>query len=114
LAYRDIQQPENFEQRCELAARMKDEFEMPMDVLVDTMEDHSRQIFSDLPSPVYVMDSKGVVRAKFAWPDQEQIKSAVASILADKLLETEALGPSSSMVSPQIPERLRLPAPVVE
>ena len=59
---------------------MKDEFEMPMDVLVDTMEDQSRQIFSDLPSPVYVMDAKGVVRAKFAWPDQEQIKLAVTSL----------------------------------
>lgn len=92
---------------------MKDEFEMPMDVLVDTMEDQSRQIFSDLPSPVYVMDGKGVVRAKFAWPDQEQIKLAVASVLAGHPLAGETLGSGSSMASPQVPEQQRLPAPAV-
>lgn len=108
MAYRDIQQPENFEQRCELAAKMKDEFEMPMDVLVDTMEDQSRQIFTDLPSPVYVLDAKGVVQAKFAWPDQEQIKLAVAnlSVSAEQQLPAPAVlneSPDVEKVS-QVPE----------
>lgn len=77
MAFRNIAQPESFAERCELALRMKDEYEMPMTVLVDTMEDQSRSIFSDLPSPVYVLDAKGIVRAKFPWPDQELIEEAV-------------------------------------
>ena len=59
---------------------MKDEFEMPMDVLVDTMDDSSRKLFSDLPSPVFVIDKEGIVRDKFPWPDQEQIAESIEKI----------------------------------
>ena len=82
MAFRDIRQPENFDQRVKLAKRMKDEFEMPMDVLVDTMDDSSRKLFSDLPSPVFVLDKEGVVRDKFPWPDQEQIAESIERIRA--------------------------------
>jgi len=80
MAFRDIAQPESFAERCDLALRMKDEYEMPMTVLVDTMEDQSRALFSDLPSPVFILDSKGIVRSKFPWPDQEQIAEAVKMV----------------------------------
>lgn len=80
LGYRNISQPETFQARCDMAAKMKDEFEMPMDVLVDTMADNSRALFSDLPSPVYILDAGGIVRAKFPWPDQEQIRQAVDAL----------------------------------
>jgi len=80
MAFRDIAQPESFAQRCKLASRMKDEYQMPMTVLVDTMEDQSRALFSDLPSPVFVLDAKGVVRAKFPWPEQELIEEAISLI----------------------------------
>ncbi len=85
MAFQDIAQPETFEERCALASRMKDEYEMPMTVLVDTMEDRSRALFSDLPSPVYILDGEGVVQAKFPWPEQEQI--------ADALREMESVEP---------------------
>ena len=77
MAFRDIAQPETFSQRCELAKRMKDEYEMPMTVLVDTMQDHSRSLFSDLPSPVFILNESGQITHKFPWPDQEQIASAL-------------------------------------
>lgn len=77
MAFRNIRQPENFEERVTLAKRMKEEYEMPMDVLVDTMDDASRKIFSDLPSPVFVIDKNGVVQDKFPWPDQEQIAASI-------------------------------------
>ena len=81
MAFANISQPETFEERCALAKRMIDEYELPMDVLVDTMADSSRSLFTDLPSPVYVLDAKGVVKAKFAWPDQEQIKTEIAKLV---------------------------------
>ena len=61
---------------------MKREYEMPMTVLVDTMEDQSRALFSDLPSPVFIIDAKGVIQNKFPWPEAEQIKLAVKKMLA--------------------------------
>lgn len=80
MAFWDIAQPETFEARCVLAERMKSEYEMPMDVLVDTMDDVSRKLFTDLPSPVFVLDANGVIKHKFPWPDQEQIKEAVEKL----------------------------------
>ncbi|MEL7498633.1 MAG: hypothetical protein AAFN77_13585 [Planctomycetota bacterium] len=82
MAFGNINQPETFEERCDLAQRMIDEYEMPMDVLVDTMSDSSRALFTDLPSPVYVLDAQGKVQAKYPWPDQEQIKNAVDQIVS--------------------------------
>lgn len=59
---------------------MKDEYELPMTVLVDSMEDQSRAMFSDLPSPAFIIDAKGVVREKFPWADAETIGPAVAKL----------------------------------
>ena len=90
MAFKAIAQPETFEARVELAKRMKDEYEMPMTVLVDTMEDQSRALFSDLPSPVFIIDAKGVIRNKFPWPQSEQIESAVEQLTAvDRTTKTE-------------------------
>ena len=80
MAFKEIAQPESFEARVELAQKMKDEYEMPMTVLVDTMEDQSRALFSDLPSPVFIIDAKGVIQDKFPWPESKQIESAVAQL----------------------------------
>ena len=87
MAFRNIRQPENFDERVTLAKRMKEEYEMPMDVLVDTMDDASRKIFSDLPSPVFVLDKEGFIRDKFPWPDQEQIVDSIERIRAEPSFE---------------------------
>ena len=89
LAFKDIPQPETFEQRCDLAERMKDEYELPMTVLVDPMEDHSRALFSDLPSPAFVIDAKGTIVAKFPWADAETIGPAVAAIESGEKKDAE-------------------------
>lgn len=66
--------------RCQLARKMKNEFELPMKILVDTMEDQSRELFSDLPSPAFVIDADGVIRAKFPWPEVRLIEKVVAEL----------------------------------
>ena len=85
LAFKKIAQPETFEQRCELARRMQEEYELPMTVLVDTMEDQSRALFSDLPSPAFVIDSEGIVQAKFPWADAQTIRPAVDKLAKSKV-----------------------------
>ena len=91
MAFRNIRQPESFDERVALAKRMKEEYEMPMDVLVDTMDDASRKLFSDLPSPVFVIDKEGYVRDKFPWPDQEQIADSIKRIRAEPSIEALAI-----------------------
>ena len=59
---------------------MKEEYELPMTVLVDSMEDQSRELFSDLPSPAFVIDRKGIIQAKFPFADAETIEPAVAKL----------------------------------
>ena len=81
MAFSEIAQPESFEARCELAKKMQDEYELPMTILVDTMEDQSRALFSDLPSPVFIIDAEGMIVAKFPWPDGPQIKQAIDAIV---------------------------------
>ncbi len=83
MAFKAIAQPETFAARVKLAAQMKREYEMPMTVLVDTMEDQSRALFSDLPSPVFIIDARGKIRNKFPWPESEQIKAAVTKMMSD-------------------------------
>ncbi len=83
MAFKEIAQPETFEARVKLATKMKNEYEMPMTVLVDTMEDQSRALFSDLPSPVFIIDAEGIIQNKFPWPYSQQIKTAVSKMLQE-------------------------------
>jgi hypothetical protein len=63
-AFRDVQQPQNLGERCELARRTCAEFDLaPGTVWIDGMDDQSRALFGDLPSPAIVVDPFGVVRA---------------------------------------------------
>ena len=80
MAFREIAQPETFEQRVALAKRMNDEYELPMTVLVDSMEDQSRALFSELPSPAFVIDAAGVIREKLPWAEAETIAAAVEKL----------------------------------
>ena len=65
-----------------LEKKMKTEYEMPMTVLVDSMEDQSRALFSDLPSPVFIIDGDGRIQHKSPWPDATLIESVVANLSA--------------------------------
>ncbi|MEM7457638.1 MAG: hypothetical protein AAF456_25135, partial [Planctomycetota bacterium] len=101
MAFENIAQPETLEQRCALARRMKDEYELPMTVLVDSMEDQSRALFSDLPSPAFVIDKEGIVRAKFPWAEGEQIEAAVGVVTGR--LQVSRQTETSFTNPPQVP-----------
>ncbi len=80
LAYKNISQPETVAERTKLAKRMKEEFELPMTVLVDSMKDTSRALFTDLPSPAFVIDAKGILRGKMSWSQPEDISTFLSSM----------------------------------
>ncbi len=83
MAFKEIAQPQTLAERCELAQRMKDELELNMQILIDPLDDRSRELFSDLPSPAFIIDPSGKVIAKFPWADPQQIAQAVRTHRAD-------------------------------
>ena len=102
MAFKNIAQPETTEERIALAKKMKDEYELPMPILVDTMEDQSRALLSDLPSPVFVVDAKGIIRVKLPWPDFGLIRRAVLQTSAgnQQLPSTLVQGPVFGLANP--------------
>ena len=80
MAFREVEQPATFEQRRALAVRARDELQIPATVLVDGMDDASRAVFGDLPSPAFVIDAQGVIRAKLAWADPERLAASVKDL----------------------------------
>lgn len=81
MAFKKIQQPSSTEERIVLAKKMVNELQVTATTLVDTMSDSSRALLSDLPSPVFVLDSKGVIREKFSWPVISKIEKSVARVI---------------------------------
>jgi len=81
MAFAKLAQPESFEARRALAKRVQDEYELPRTILVDTMEDQSRTLFSDLASPVFIMDTSGAIVAKSLWADRPQIGLAIKALV---------------------------------
>lgn len=84
LGFEKIEQPKTFEERRKLAILMRDEFEIPMRILVDGMDDASRVFFSDLPSPAFVIDHEGLIRDKLPWAEAETLSKSIEKVLGAK------------------------------
>lgn len=84
LGFEKVEQPKTFEERKKMAILMRDEFEIPMRILVDGMDDASRVFFSDLPSPAFVIDRDGIIREKLPWADPEPLEKSIEKVLAAK------------------------------
>lgn len=82
MAFRAIEQPTSFEERRTLALRARDELQIPMTILVDGMDDASRALFGDLPSPAFVIDAHGVIRDKLPWADPDLLGKRLEALLA--------------------------------
>ncbi len=77
MAFAEIAQPTTLDERRLLAARARDELQLPLLSLVDGMDDASRAWFSDLPAPVFVLDRYGQVAAKQPWIDLEDLPAMI-------------------------------------
>lgn len=82
MAFADVEQPATFEARCTLAERIRDELEVPLPLYVDGMDDASRALFSDLPSPAFVIDREGRIADKLPWADPEPLRRSIETVLA--------------------------------
>ena len=82
MAFADIAQPGTFAERCALARRLSEELEVPLPIYVDGMDDASRALFSDLPSPAFLIDRNGRIADKLPWADPAPLAQALAAVLA--------------------------------
>ncbi|MGE3173241.1 MAG: family 16 glycoside hydrolase [Planctomycetota bacterium] len=99
MAFADVPQPTTFAGRCALARRIRDELEVPLPIWVDGMDDASRALFSDLPSPAFVVDRQGRIVDKQAWTDPAALRASIEEALAADPL------PSSPGASLTVDER---------
>lgn len=83
MAFAELAQPASFAERREFARRMRDELEITLPIFVDGMDDASRALFSDLPSPAFVIDRFGRIVDKLPWADPEALAARIASLTAD-------------------------------
>ena len=99
LAFVDVQQPKDLGERVELARRTCTDMELaPASIWVDGMDDQSRALFGDLPSPAIVIDPLGVVRAKLPWAEPDALRS-----LLTQLAETVRGDVQAALASPATP-----------
>jgi hypothetical protein len=93
MAFTEIAQPTTFAERCALARRIRDELELPLPIFVDGMDDASRALFSDLPSPAFVIDRQGRIADKLPWADPELLRASLNELLAKESLPDSKTGP---------------------
>lgn len=82
MAFAEVAQPGTFAERCTLARRIRDELEVPLPIFVDGMDDASRALFSDLPSPAFLIDRDGRIADKLPWADPTPLAAALGGLLA--------------------------------
>ncbi len=92
LAFADVEQPSSYAERQALAVRCRDEFQIPFRILVDGMDDASRALFGDLPSPAFIIESTGRIAAKLPWSDPELIADGLNAV--ERAAESRSTQPS--------------------
>lgn len=93
MAFAAVEQPGTFEARHALALRIRAELEVPLPILIDGMDDASRALFGDLPSPAFVIGRDGSIVDKLPWADPEAIGKSLAQAAAGSDLAMEPAGP---------------------
>lgn len=89
MAFADVEQPATFAARRELALRIRDELEIPLPIFIDGMDDASRALFSDLPSPAFVIDREGKIVDKLPWADPEPLRQSIDRAVAASTIPDE-------------------------
>ncbi len=97
MAFAAIPQPKDEGERCALARRTCEELSLDPSLLwIDGMDDRSRALFGDLPSPAIVVDPFGVIQAKLPWAEPEVLgpllreSSAKFGLLAERRANFDA------------------------
>jgi len=70
--YSDIEQPETYDARLELAKKSCSELKIATKVVIDDMDNSVRETYGKLPNSAYFIEKGGKIHYKEAWarPDE--------------------------------------------
>lgn len=93
MGFDDIVQPKDYDERCQLAERTRDELELhDATILVDGMDDQSRELFGDLPSPAIVIGPDGLILDKLPWAEPAVLGPRLHELVTDATTARLAAG----------------------
>ncbi len=67
LTFEDIEQPETYEERTELASRCQTELGLTRTIVVDEMDNAVREVYGGLPNSAYIIAKGGEIVHKEGW-----------------------------------------------
>jgi hypothetical protein len=82
MMFSEIEQPETYEQRKELAQRTCDELKVATTIVIDDMENTVRRAYGRLPNSAYVIDKGGEIVHKEAWAAPDGWSDILREVLA--------------------------------
>ena len=81
--FKDVEQPESFEQRRELAAKACDELQIATTVVIDDMKDSVRQAYGRVPNSADIVDKGGRIVFKEPWAQPSAWREVLRGLLDD-------------------------------
>ena len=97
MAFKNVVQPKTFSERCTLAERTVKDLQLTSTVLVDTMDDLSRKLFGDLPSPAIIIGADGVVKTKLPWAEPAVLTPRLTGVLKSANAAAKVKAPQVSV-----------------
>ena len=82
MAFKEIAQPKTRDERVALARRTCEELSLTGTMLIDDMDDQSRALFGDLPSPAIIIGPDGHVQVKLPWAEPAVVGPRLKKALA--------------------------------
>lgn len=82
-AFRQYEQPTNFEQRRQYARELAATRQMKATVVVDGMDDKVSERFGSLPNMVYLIDRNGIIAYKSTWTMAEKVDRVLDALTAE-------------------------------
>jgi hypothetical protein len=83
MMFSEIEQPETFEEREELAKKTCDELHIATTVVIDDMENTVRETYGRLPNSAYIIDKGGLIVHKEAWARPDGWPDILSGLLED-------------------------------
>ncbi len=71
MRFEDVEQPETYEEREELAKKSCSELGIGATVVIDEMDNAVRRTYGQLPNSAYIIDKGGKIIYKEAWAHPE-------------------------------------------
>jgi hypothetical protein len=84
MTFSEVEQPETYEERKELAEKTCDELHIATTVVIDDMENTVRETYGRLPNSAYIIDRGGVIVHKEVWTQPDGWPDILRGLVEDQ------------------------------